>query len=248
MGFIEKSRGRCPPHVGVTTRGSISNSTTFCLITTPFYKNHPFPSPADIIIEVSHPLTLQTYSQQILSCADLFIGSPTAIADPETEASIKTHANTYERRVFIGRGALFAADDIKAMSDSNTLKSLTITMTKHPSHLHVLGGLIELRDLALKENRKIVLYEGPVRGLCEFAPKNVNTMATASFAASCLGLDKVVGRLVADPAIGAFHQVFIEIEGPMQEDGRKFTCVIDRMNPATMGQVTGKQTYRTKLS
>ena len=46
---------------------------------------------------------------------------------------------------------------------------------------------------------KVTLYEGPVRPLCSLAPNNVNTMAAAAMAAHNLGLDRVVGRLVADP-------------------------------------------------
>ena len=48
-------------------------------------------------------------------------------------------------------------------------------------------------------NTAVVLYEGPVRPLCSIAPNNVNTMAAAAIAASNLGLDNVIGRLVSDP-------------------------------------------------
>jgi len=108
--------------------------------------------------------------------------------------------------------------------------------------------LIEKRDHALNTVSKQILYEGPVRDLCPLAPKNVNTMATLCFSAENLGLDKVTGCLVADPTIGAYHRIEIEIIGPKQDDGRQFKCSIDRMNPATMGQVTGKQTYHSFLS
>ena len=53
------------------------------------------------------------------------------------------------------------------------------------------------------------LYYGPVRQLCPLAPNNVNTMAAAAVAASNLGFDKVLGRLVSDPGIPNWH--FVEV-------------------------------------
>ena len=70
-------------------------------------------------------------------------------------------------------------------------------MTKHPSSFKLNGQLAE--DNSKVTDTKTVLYEGPVRPLCSLAPNNVNTMAAAAMAAHNLGLDKVVGRLVADP-------------------------------------------------
>ena len=70
-------------------------------------------------------------------------------------------------------------------------------MTKHPSSFKLNGQLAE--DNAKVTDSKVTLYDGPVRPLCSLAPNNVNTMAAAAMAAHNLGLDKVVGRLVADP-------------------------------------------------
>jgi len=197
----------------------------------------------DLIIEMTHPIVLKQNASIFLKYADLFVGSPTALADLEVEKIVRKAAIENNRRVYIGRGALPGAEDIRRMSDNGSLKALKITMTKEPSHLHVEGRLIAIRDQAKEQNKKIVLYEGPVRDLCPLAPKNVNTMATASFAAQNLGLDQVTGCLIADPDIGAFHEVKVEIFGPKQEDGRQFKITTVRMNPAALGQVTGKQTY-----
>ena len=42
-------------------------------------------------------------------------------------------------------------------------------------------------------------FSGPVRELCPLAPQNVNTMAAAALAAHNLGMDRVIGSIVADP-------------------------------------------------
>jgi hypothetical protein len=46
-------------------------------------------------------------------------------------------------------------------------------------------------------DESVELYRGPVRELCPLAPNNVNTMAAAAVAATNLGFDKTIGRLVA---------------------------------------------------
>ena len=51
------------------------------------------------------------------------------------------------------------------------------------------------------------LYHGPVRALCPLAPNNVNTMAAAAVAATGLGFDGTMGRLVADPGGEDWHTV-----------------------------------------
>ena len=80
-------------------------------------------------------------------------------------------------------------------------------MRKHPSSFKLNG------DLKLKNEQvgheAVELYNGPVRQLCPLAPNNVNTMAAAAVAASNLGFDKTVGRLVSDPSIPNWH--FVEV-------------------------------------
>ena len=72
-----------------------------------------------------------------------------------------------------------------------------MTMKKHPSCLKLNGEIAKLNSTV--RNEAVVLYEGPVRPLCSMAPNNVNTMAAAGIAASNLGLDKVIGKLISDP-------------------------------------------------
>lgn len=51
--------------------------------------------------------------------------------------------------------------------------------------------LTSLQVLDTKPEGDVVIYDGPVRGLCPLAPNNVNTMAAAALAAPSLGFDKV---------------------------------------------------------
>ena len=69
-------------------------------------------------------------------------------------------------------------------------------MKKHPDAFKLNGALAEI-NCNVKDD-PVTLYEGPVRELCPQAPNNVNTMAAAAIAATNLGLDVVVGRLVSD--------------------------------------------------
>ena len=69
-------------------------------------------------------------------------------------------------------------------------------MKKHPDAFKLNGALAEVNSNV--GNEPVTLYEGPVRDLCPQAPNNVNTMAAAAIAATNLGLDVVVGRLVSD--------------------------------------------------
>ena len=69
-------------------------------------------------------------------------------------------------------------------------------MKKHPDAFKLNGALAEINSNV--KDDPVTLYEGPVRKLCPQAPNNVNTMAAAAIAATNLGLDVVVGRLVSD--------------------------------------------------
>lgn len=67
-------------------------------------------------------------------------------------------------------------------------------MATHPDGFRLEGPLAAAHN----SGPRSVLYEGPVRGLCPFAPRNSNTMAAAALAAPSLGFDRVIGVLVAD--------------------------------------------------
>ncbi|XP_029781651.1 putative L-aspartate dehydrogenase isoform X2 [Suricata suricatta] len=128
-----------------------------------------------------------------------------------------------------------------ALADQATeqrLQSLRVTMATHPDGFRLEGPLAAV----LSTGHRTVLYEGPVRGLCPFAPRNSNTMAAAALAAPSLGFDRVVGVLVADLSLTDRHVVDVELSGPPGPTGRSFAVHTHRENPAEPGAVTGSAT------
>ena len=75
-------------------------------------------------------------------------------------------------------------------------------MKKHPASFRLTDAALDARRAAAEAEGggagEVLLYDGPVRGLCPLAPSNVNTMACAALAGHTLGFDGTVGRLVAD--------------------------------------------------
>ncbi|GAV05631.1 hypothetical protein RvY_15731 [Ramazzottius varieornatus] len=197
----------------------------------------------DLIIEVSHPSITKEYGARFLRHADYMIGSPTALADEETEAALHEMASEGQHGVYIPVGALWGTEDVRRMADSGTLEALTITMIKHPSSFRLSGQLEEASNKALTNSEPTILYEGGVRSLCRLAPNNVNTMAAAAIAAHNLGFDKVTGRLVADPKAEGWHIIRTEVTGSKLANGSQFSVITERRNPAESGAVTGTATY-----
>ena len=199
----------------------------------------------DLIVEVAHPALIQDFGVLLLSVANIFIGSPTALADIECEKKLKQACNTYNRTVYVPSGAFWGAQDIQKMSNLNSLSSLKVTMKKHPSAFRLLGDLKKANDDILRSSstKPLVLYDGPVRELCALAPNNVNTMAAAAVAAHNLGFDKVVGQLVSDPSLTDWHIVEVEVRGKPTSNGLSFETLTTRKNPANPGVVTGSATY-----
>ncbi|XP_068108938.1 aspartate dehydrogenase domain-containing protein isoform X2 [Hyperolius riggenbachi] len=197
---------------------------------------------ADLIVEVSHPDITKEYGERFLSAANLLIGSPTALSNPDIEQKLRETAKTCGHTLYIPSGALWGGEDIQRMADRGNLKALRITMTKHPNSFKLEGAL---RKTTLQPiNSRTVLYEGPVRDMCPMAPNNVNTMAAACMAAHTLGFDRVIGVLVADPSIPDWHVVEIEVTGAKNEKtGQEFTVTTKRCNPAAPGHVTGSATF-----
>ncbi|CAB4061267.1 nadX [Lepeophtheirus salmonis] len=143
----------------------------------------------DIIVEVAHPNITHKYGELFLKNADTMLGSPTALADPILKAKLLAACKMHG--LYIPSGAFWGGEDIRKMADSNTLKGLTVTMTKHPT----------------------------------------------AVAAHNLGFDKVRGRLIADPGLLDWHEVRVDVIGPLQEDGNHFSVETIRRNPAKPGAV-----------
>ena len=148
------------------------------------------------------------YGPKFLEVADFLIGSPTALADRDIERRLTEAATS--RGLYIPAGALWGAEDIRKMAERGSLASLTVTMRKHPDSFKLEPGPMREANALVKDSA-VELYHGPVRDLCPLAPNNVNTMAAAAVAASSLGMDKTMGRLVSDPSIPNWHVVEVNM-------------------------------------
>ena len=104
----------------------------------------------------------------------------------------------YQHKIFVPCGAFWGADDIRKMADRGTLKGLSVTMKKHPTSLKLESPLKEKLEANVNADGPVILYQGPVRDLCQMAPNNVNTMAVGALCAHNLGFDKVEACLVSD--------------------------------------------------
>jgi predicted dinucleotide-utilizing enzyme len=210
----------------------------------------------DLVIEVAHPDIIQTYAEKILDVSDLFIGSPTALAHASLEAALRKKTIESGHVIYIGTGAFWGAEDIAKMNERNTLRSLSITMKKHPNSYKLneplRSKLIEEREKLGNQHGEIVIYSGPVRELCRLAPNNVNTMAVGATIASNLGFDGVQGCLIADTLLDDRHIVEIELTGPETTIGENkqlgFHLKTIRTNPAELGAVTGTATLLSFVS
>ncbi|XP_040314017.1 aspartate dehydrogenase domain-containing protein isoform X3 [Herpailurus yagouaroundi] len=192
----------------------------------------------DLVVEVAHPQIIQESGAQILRHANLLVGSPSALADQATEQRLLEASHRWDHAAFVARGALWGTEDITRLDAAGGLQSLRVTMATHPDGFRLEGPLAAVRST----EHRTVLYEGPVRGLCPFAPRNSNTMAAAALAAPSLGFDRVVGVLVADLSLADMHVVDVELTGPPGPTGRSFAVHTHRENPAEPGAVTGSAT------
>jgi predicted dinucleotide-utilizing enzyme len=190
-------------------------------------------APVDLVVEVAHPNVLKDLKILELGC-DVFIGSPTCFAQFE-KVEIPSNVACY-----VGVGALWGAADIQKMQDRDTLGGLTIQMEKHPEHLKKVNGYIrEKLDVYMADETAtgpLELYNGPVRGICSFAPNNVNTMACGAIVG--LGFDQTTGVLIADKSLTGHHIVSVKLQG---KNGFQVDTV--RKNPAKLGAVTGQATF-----
>lgn len=165
-------------------------------------------SDVDLIVEMSHASVVREHG---------LVGSPAAFACSKTERSLRELAQTDPKGhgCYIPSGAAWGIADIARMNQVGAVEALTVSMAFHPKSLRDVAESLRAKlntYVAADDDEDCVLYEGPVRQLCELAPNNVNTMASLSLAASRLGFDGVIGRLVAGKRRGA-HVVEITLSG-----------------------------------
>lgn len=194
-------------------------------------------APPDLIAEVAHPQIIRRHGEHFLACADLFVGSVTALADPDCAARL---TGTTAHGLYLPAGAAWGVADVARMDRAGSLRGLTVTMRFHPDALRLHGEAAQrltdyLDDPAARG--PCTLFDGRVADLAPQAPNNVNTMTCLALAAASLGVAGTRAVLIADRGAHA-HVVEIEVEGP---DG--FAVTTRRVNPARPGAVTGDQTY-----
>jgi len=203
-------------------------------------------------VEVCHPSITEQYGLRFLDHASYLIGSPTALANEELEQRMRERVakNSKGNSLYVPRGALWGANDIKNMAELGKLVALTITMKKHPSSMKLQSPLKEHLEALQKKRQESneegedVVFSGSVRELCPLAPNNVNTMAVAALASSpSLGFDRVIARFVADTRLES-HVVEVDVTGP---GSPPFRVITQRINPAKIGAVTGNETLTSFL-
>jgi len=206
----------------------------------------------DLIVEVAHPILCKEKGEFLLSVADLMMGSPSILSDSKVEESLHKAAEKHKHTLYVPAGAMWGSIDIQKMATLDVLKGLKIKMAKHPSSFRLHGKVKEKCDEVIKNmgtnKDPVVLFEGPVREVCQIAPVNVNTMAVACLAAHNLGFDNVIGCIVADPNLENWHVIDVEVTGLTDKMGNTFTVNSVRRNPALPGAVTGKTTLTSICS
>ena len=188
----------------------------------------------DLIVEVAHPVVAQRHLAQLLAICDVMAGSPTAFADPATEAAARAACDPHG--LYVAKGALPGLHDLRELVEEGKLHQAHVRMTKPPHALRY-SGPVDLQAIT----EPTTIYQGPVRQLARWAPNNVNTMCVLAMASE-LGFDEVTAELVVVPDFG-FHLVEVELRGPPRDDGKQFRLELKRTNPAAVGAVTGTATY-----
>ncbi len=160
----------------------------------------------DLVVEGVTPEALMELGPLALESSDLMVLSGSAFVDDEFESMLREAAERFQRSVYVPHAALFGLDGL--IDARSELESVSLEATKAPDHLDF--SFTDEYSPADVDGRT-VLYDGPVRGLCEHFPRNFNSHAGVALAS--LGLDKTTTKLIADPdAPTAYHR--IEASGP----------------------------------
>lgn len=163
--------------------------------------------PVDLVVEAATHEVLAKLGETVLEASDLMVLSGSAFVDATVEERLVASANEHGTDVYLPHAALLGMDGL--VDARHALDSVSIRATKAPSHL----------DFSYTDEYhpddvegRTVLYEGPVRGLCEAFPRNFNSHAAIALAS--LGLDDTESTLVADPnADSADHVITASGDG-----------------------------------
>ena len=197
----------------------------------------------DLVVEVAHPDVVKKFGLMILRKCNLMVASTTAMADSAVgDRMMKEATRPSGFGLYLASGALWGGRDIQKMSENGTLRELTITMVKHPASLKLKGLAATKLSDAEGRDGEITLYDGPLRDLCFMAPNNVNTMATAGFAAlKTTGFEKTRAILRCDRGL---RETIITVDaiGTVPGAEKDLRIFSRRVNPSVTGAVTGQGT------
>jgi predicted dinucleotide-utilizing enzyme len=144
-----------------------------------------------LIVEAAHPDVTRRHGANFLTFADYMPLSVSALADAELHEALAEAARRNGTRLLLPAGALVGAASLVA--SRSMWRDVTITFRKNPLNIDFSESGIRPETIA----RAQTVFEGPVREIALLFPRNVNTMVTCALAT--VGLDRCIGRLVADP-------------------------------------------------
>ena len=197
----------------------------------------------DLVIEAAHPSVIHSYGEQILAHTDLFISSPTAFSTPGFHATIVEALSRDGHYCYLPLGASIGVWDVIRLDQNGQLKSLTVTMKKHPDSFRISAPEVVARlEKARQTMGEVEAFSGTVGELNPIAPQNTNTMSIYALAAQSLGFDGCKGRIVADKDLPA-HIVHLQVETTLG-----LTLDLERYNPASHNAVTGSATFSSFLN
>ena len=182
--------------------------------------------PVDLVVEAAHPRAVRDHAESILARTDLMIMSVSSLGDQALEERLKRTCQEKGTRLWVPHGATLGLDGLR--DGLSIWEEVSITMRKNPRNL----SFDAAEHLRPQEGAgKVVLYDGPCRGVLPLFPKNVNSHATLALAT--LGMHRTRSILISDPSL---DESVIEIRA----QGGGVSIQIERRNP--MKGVTGKLT------
>lgn len=146
----------------------------------------------EVVVEAAGHAALRAYGPLVLrSGTDLLMVSVGALAEPDTEASIREAAKAGKSQAIVVSGAIGALDALTSARVCG-LSSVTHTSRKPPRTL-----LPPDEARALKEPK--VLFTGNAREGVLLFPESVNVAAAVSMAG--IGFDRTQLCVIADPGV-----------------------------------------------
>lgn len=163
------------------------------IITDPAELSH---GDCDLVVEVAGRDAVEPWARTALGLGlDFVMGSPSAMANPETTLQLEQAASRSVGRLILPAGSLGGIGALASAARMD-LDAVTHEIVKPP--LAWRGTEAESRfDLARLRDQTL-LFEGTAREAAQRYPANANSVVVTSLAG--LGLDRTVVRLIADAA------------------------------------------------